>query len=167
MSLITSRGKERGPFRKGFRHYGKDFRDCVVKVKKVFGVEVKRAYGYEVEYRCVWECVACGKEYKRRSKSVNVERYDCSCSGDLVRTKPPPRRMSEYNRFVQEQYGPIKAKNPGLEFGEIIGILAKTYREHKASRKVMNDAMREDLVSPTKPMEDVTLVNEYERCDQR
>jgi len=79
----------RGAGRKGSRHHGKEFMNTKAKVEKFFGAEISITHNYEINYRFAWSCTKCGIEYRRRTKSVDVERYRSGeCMGKLIQTKP-------------------------------------------------------------------------------
>jgi len=79
----------RGGCRKGFRHHGKEFMNCKAKVEKIFGAEISITHNYEINYRFAWTCTECGIDYRRRTKSVDVERDRCGeCKGKLIQTRP-------------------------------------------------------------------------------
>lgn len=119
--------------------HGKEFRSWGAKVGRAFGnrgVEVTTKHGYEIEYKYVWECVECGHEFKRHSKSVDVAKSRCGvCKGRLVQTKPAVRggKVTEYQSFVKDMFAKVKAENPGAGHGIVMEILGKLYRERKAA----------------------------------
>ncbi|CBX98373.1 hypothetical protein LEMA_P097820.1 [Plenodomus lingam JN3] len=75
--------------------HGADFKAWGRKASVAFahlGVEVTTKHSYQIEYKYVWECIVCGYEFKRHSKSVDPARHSCGkCKGRLVQTKPTPR----------------------------------------------------------------------------
>lgn len=140
------------------RPHGKEFKDWATRVMEVFGVEVTTTHNYEVEYRFAWECVACGKEYKRHSKSVDVERDRCGrCNGRLIQTRPAVKRMSGYQIFVKQSFGSIMAENPGMEPKEVMRLVGERYRKQRASSSAVGGAMTEELDSLTQGMEGISL----------
>ncbi|KAF2130009.1 hypothetical protein P153DRAFT_422745 [Dothidotthia symphoricarpi CBS 119687] len=108
------------------------------------GVEVTTKHAYQIEYKYIWECVACGYEFKRHSKSVDPGRHSCGrCKGGLVQTKPTPRATgegkggkSEYQVFVKEHFADVKRGLEGrgldAQMGRVMEEVARQYREMKA-----------------------------------
>ncbi|KAH8661421.1 SprT-like family-domain-containing protein [Tricladium varicosporioides] len=127
--------------------HGKEFKAWGAKVTARFkgrGVNVTTKHSYQIDYKYVWECVNCGLEFKRHSKSIDPMRHQCgSCKCKLVQTKPVPRattagargpKVSEYQLFVKENMKKIREENPGSPQKEIMGLVGKRYKELKASR---------------------------------
>lgn len=118
--------------------HGKEFRSWGAKVERVFGdrgIEVTTKHKYEIEYKYVWECVECGHEFKRHSKSIDVEGHKCGvCKGRLVQTKPAVRggKVTEYQSFIKEKFASVKKENPGAGHGAVMEMLGRLYREQKA-----------------------------------
>lgn len=117
------------------------------------GVEVTTKHSYQIAYKYVWECVACGYEFKRHSKSVDPARHSCGkCKGKLVQIKPTPRGAasgavpgkdgkkdkSEYQIFVKEHFKRVKADLERLgkdaQMGRVMEVLGREYREAKARK---------------------------------
>lgn len=144
--------------------HGKEFKEWARKCMRVFGsrgVEVTTKHSYEIDYKFVWECVTCRMEYKRHSKSVDVERHSCgACKGKLVQTKPPVRSMkkSDYQVFVKENFAKVKGENPESSHGTVMGILGKMYKEQK---RIVNEVKMGEsgIENLTKTLEIVTLDN--------
>ena len=119
------------------RPHGREFRAWGAQVGQVFGdrgVVVTTKHGFEIEYRFVWECVDCGLEFKRHSKSVDTERCRCgACKGRLVQTKPVPRAapVNGFHGFVKENFARVRKENPGAAHGVVMQILGRLYKEHK------------------------------------
>merc|ERR1712000_117810 len=90
--------------------HGKEFKVWASKCSQAFaarGVNVTTKHSYEIDFKYVWECTACGIEVKRHSKSVDPKKHRCgSCKSTLKQTKRTPRgsgKPSEYQLFVKEQ----------------------------------------------------------------
>lgn len=130
--------------------HGAEFKSWGRKVSSAFadrGVEVTTKHSYAIEYKFVWECVSCGYEFKRHSRSVDTTRHSCGkCKGRLVQTKPVPRnggagkdgegaKKSEYQIFVKENFKSVKEQMDlqGLDtqMGKVMEVVAKQYRERK------------------------------------
>jgi predicted SprT family Zn-dependent metalloprotease len=122
--------------------HGKEFKAWAAKCSAHFGdrgIEVTTKHSYTIEYKYVWECTNCGIEFKRHSKSIDTMKHQCgNCKSKLVQTKPAPRtgsgKATEYQNFVKENMGKIKAGNPQSPQKEILGLVAKKYQEVKATK---------------------------------
>ena len=150
--------------------HGAEFKAWGRKVSTAFanrGVEVTTKHSYAIEYKFVWECVSCGYEFKRHSRSVDTTRHSCGkCKGKLVQTKPVPRnggagkngegaKQSEYQVFVKENFKKVKAEMAlqGLDtqMGKVMEVVAKQYRERKKEKEgtsvkavdTLDDALKE------------------------
>lgn len=129
--------------------HGAEFKSWGAKVTKAFkdkGVQVTTKHSYKIEYKYVWECISCGYEFKRHSKSVDPVRHSCGrCKGRLVQTKPVPRggakgeggkkEKTEYQVYVKENFGRVKkeleAKGLDSQMGRVMEAVAREYREMK------------------------------------
>jgi predicted SprT family Zn-dependent metalloprotease len=128
--------------------HGKEFKAWATKCSMHFGhrgIEVTTKHSYVIDYKYIWECMACGIEFKRHSKSIDPKRHTCgSCKSRLVQVKPLPRvakdggegKVNEYQVFVKENMRRIKEENPGSPQKEIMGLVGKKYQEFKASKLV-------------------------------
>jgi predicted SprT family Zn-dependent metalloprotease len=130
--------------------HGAEFKSWGRKATAAFankGVQVTTKHSYQIEYKYVWECVLCGYEFKRHSKSVDPARHSCGrCKGKLVQTKPTPRGVglgkegkrekSEYQVFVKANFSRVKkeleARGAEVQMGKIMEAVAREYREMKA-----------------------------------
>lgn len=131
--------------------HGAEFKSWGARVSAAFadkGVEVTTKHSYAIEYKFVWECVECGYEFKRHSRSVDTSRHSCGkCKGRLVQTKPAPRgkaggaekKVSEYQVFVKQNFKRVKSEmtSQGLDtqMGKVMEVVAREYREKKAEEK--------------------------------
>lgn len=136
--------------------HGAEFKSWGAKVTEAYktkGVEVTTKHSYKIDYKYIWECVSCGYEFKRHSKSVDPIRHSCGrCKGKLVQTKPIPRggatgkdgkkQSGEYQVFVKQNFGRVKKEMEGrgedTQMGKVMEAVAKEYREQKAAK--MKDA---------------------------
>ncbi len=143
--------------------HGKEFKSWAAKCGKVFGgrgVEVTTKHSYNIDYKYVWECVNCGLEFKRHSKSIDPKRHQCgSCKSKLVQTKPVPKKgdgevkaMGEYQLFVKDNMKKVREENPGSPQKEIMGLVGKKYQEEKARRLLVKVDEKEDDVVRVKEM---------------
>lgn len=119
--------------------------------------EVTTKHSYEIDYKFVWQCSACGVLYQRHSRSVDPARHQCgTCRGKLLQIRPVPRGggpagegvgegkgkdgagekkgLSEYQLFVRENMKLVKQANPGSPQKEIMGLVGRRYREWKAEK---------------------------------
>ncbi|KAI1541931.1 SprT hypothetical protein [Pyrenophora tritici-repentis] len=130
--------------------HGAEFKSWGRKATAAFtnqGVEVTTKHSYQIEYKYVWECIACGYEFKRHSKSVDPARHSCGkCKGRLAQTKPTPRGVgagaavgkdgkrekSEYQVFVKENFARVKKdlelEGKDAQMGKVMEALGKEYR---------------------------------------
>lgn len=126
--------------------HGKEFKSWAAKCSHHFGhrgIEVTTKHSYAIDYKYIWECVECGLEFKRHSKSIDPARHQCGgCKSKLVQTKPIPRagtagvKVGEYQLFVKENMKKIRAENPGSPQKDIMGLVGKRFQEYKSSRLV-------------------------------
>ena len=120
--------------------HGKEFKAWGAKCNRAFadrGVKVTTKHSYEIAFKYVWECLECGKEYKRHSRSIDPKRARCGkCKGSLKQTKPAPRgggKPSEYQTFVREQMKVVKAENPGVPQKDVMKLIAAKWSAAQAS----------------------------------
>lgn len=128
--------------------HGAEFKAWGRKVSDAFkqkGVEVTTKHSYAIEFKYVWECVECGYEFKRHSKSVDTGRHSCGrCKGRLVQTKPTPRQggvgkeKGEYQVFVKENFARVKeemdTRGEDTKMGKVVEAVAREYRQMKAKK---------------------------------
>ncbi|KAJ4338013.1 hypothetical protein N0V95_008186 [Ascochyta clinopodiicola] len=146
--------------------HGAEFKAWGRKVSDAFrdrDVEVTTKHSYAIEYKFVWECVSCGYEFKRHSRSVDTKRHSCGkCKGALVQTKPTPRgggvgkdgkvgevKRSEYQIFVKANFARIKsemaAQGLDTQMGRVMEVVAREYREKKEREKKVAEEVVHDL----------------------
>ncbi|PTB77145.1 hypothetical protein M440DRAFT_1437743 [Trichoderma longibrachiatum ATCC 18648] len=122
--------------------HGKEFKAWAVKCSQVFasqGIRVTTKHSYEIDFKYVWACTACGCEYKRHSKSIDPKRHRCgACKATLEQTKPTPRQnpstgqLSGYQLFVKEQMKVVKSEHPTIPQKEIMGMIAEKWAKAKS-----------------------------------
>lgn len=121
--------------------HGREFKGWAAQVTRAFGesrgIEVTTKHSYDIDFKYVWECTACGIEFKRHSKSIDPERHRCgACKSELRQTKPVPRARpgneSEYQRFMKEQMKVIKEENPGSPQKDIMKMVASRWKSKEA-----------------------------------
>ena len=65
-----------------------------------------------------------------------------------MQVQPTPRKgqaegkRSNYQEFVKKEHERVKLENPGKDFGEIMAILGREFRENKKANAVENGEMR-------------------------
>ena len=132
--------------------HGAEFKSWGAKVTEAFktkGVEVTTKHSYKIDYKYIWECVSCGYEFKRHSKSVDTARHSCGkCKGRLVQTKPTPRggtvgkdgkkQNGEYQTFVKGNFARVKKnmedRGEDTQMGKVMEAVAREYREMKTAK---------------------------------
>lgn len=122
--------------------HGKEFKVWAGKCSQLFGsqgIKVTTKHTYEIDFKYVWTCTACGCEYKRHSKSIDPKRHRCgACKALLEQTKPTPRQtpttgqLSGYQLFVKEQMKVVKSENPNSPQKEIMRIIADKWAKVKS-----------------------------------
>jgi predicted SprT family Zn-dependent metalloprotease len=134
--------------------HGAEFKAWGKKVSLAFAhkeVEVTTKHSYAIEFKYTWECVACGYEFKRHSKSVDTARHSCGkCKGKLVQTKPVPRNgaaeKTGYQVFVKENFARVKRdmelRGEDTKVGKVMEGVAREWREGKGKgKKVEEDGL--------------------------
>jgi predicted SprT family Zn-dependent metalloprotease len=84
------------PHGASFKGWGKKCAE-VMKDHPIYGgkINVTTKHTYQIDYKYVWNCMSCGQEYCRHSKSIDTGRSRCGvCRGVLQQTKPKPRNVS-------------------------------------------------------------------------
>ncbi|KAF2444377.1 hypothetical protein P171DRAFT_464010 [Karstenula rhodostoma CBS 690.94] len=143
--------------------HGAEFKSWGSKVTAAFksrGVEVTTKHSYKIDYKYIWECVACGYEFKRHSKSIDPVRHSCGrCKAKLMQTKPTPRggavgkdgkkQNGEYQVFVKENFARVKKEMEGrgedAAMGKVMEVVARAYREMKAAKAKEVESKVDDL----------------------
>lgn len=121
--------------------HGTEFKRWAAKATREFahlGVHVTTKHSYEIDAKFKWTCQTpnCGQVYKRHSKSIDITRSRCGAckTGLLLQTHPPLREkrpITGYQAFMKENFGRIKAQNPGVPQKDVMKIVAHAYREAK------------------------------------
>lgn len=123
--------------------HGKEFQAWGAKCTEIFahrGVEVTTKHSYAIDYKYIWICTECAREFKRHSKSIDPARHTCGvCKSKLIQTKPVPRATSktapapnEYQQFVKKHMKTIREENPGSPQKVIMSLVGKKYQAEKA-----------------------------------
>ena len=118
-------------------------------------------HSYDISYKYVWECVSCGHEYKRHSKSIDPTKHGCGvCKSKLVQTKPAVRagaKPSDYQLFIKENFQRVKQENPGVALGGLMETLGRQYREQKAKAEKAEPNVGTGVDDLVKGLEIITL----------
>lgn len=138
--------------------HGPEFKAWGDKCSRAFadrGIVVTTKHSYEIDFKYVWECVDCGYEHKRHSKSIDPARHRCGkCRSELRQVKPVPRakqegdgprKVSEYQVFMKEQMRLIRAENPKTPQKDIMKIVASRWaaQRSKSSTPAPDDSAEE------------------------
>jgi predicted SprT family Zn-dependent metalloprotease len=135
--------------------HGKEFKSWASKCSRAFAhrnITVTTKHSYDIDFRYIWNCVECGTEFKRHSKSIDTERHRCgSCEGRLEQIKPRPRPRgapSEYQKFVQVEMKIVKQANPGSPQKDVMRLVADKWKK-------INKATGEPLARSTSGIEGI------------
>ncbi|KAG6030954.1 hypothetical protein E4U41_007733 [Claviceps citrina] len=129
--------------------HGKDFKNWASKCSLAFGnrgIHVTTRHSYDIDFKYLWRCVSCGLEYKRHSKSIDIQRHRCgSCKSELKQVRPAPSGSkgnndasgrSHYQLFVRDQMQLVKKENPHVLQQELMKIIAKRWAAKKEGGNV-------------------------------
>lgn len=115
--------------------HGRNFKAWGAKCSKMFRdrkIEVTTRHGYAIDYKYIWACSSCSKEYKRQSKSIDPMHEVCGhCRSRLVQIKPVPKPASRYQLFVKHNMAKVRGENPGISQGDVMRLLGQKYQETK------------------------------------
>lgn len=125
--------------------HGKDFKVWASKCSHAFrdrGIHVTTRHSYDIDFKYVWQCVSCRLEYKRHSRSIDIQRHRCgSCKSELEQTRPASRggskngndvlMRSHYQLFVRDQMPLVKMENPHVLQRELMKIIAAKWAAQK------------------------------------
>ncbi|KAG6003858.1 hypothetical protein E4U21_001657 [Claviceps maximensis] len=134
--------------------HGKEFKNWAAKCSLIFGdrgIRVTTKHSYEIDFKYLWQCVSCHLEYKRHSKSIDVERHRCgSCKSKLEQIRPAPRgsknnhnnnnnneipgQKSPYQLFVRDQMQLVKRENPDVPQQDLMKLVAKKWAAKKGEQ---------------------------------
>ncbi|KAF4974080.1 hypothetical protein FZEAL_8981 [Fusarium zealandicum] len=142
--------------------HGREFKAWAAKCSRAFGdrgIEVTTKHSYEIDFKYVWACEACGTEFKRHSKSIDPQRHRCgSCKGLLKQTRPTPRAggggASRYQTFVKEQMAVVREENPGSPQKVVMKLIGEKWAKQEAGMKEKKKGGVESVVDR---MVDLTL----------
>lgn len=99
------------------------------------GIEVTTKHNYEIDYKFIWQCVACGSEVKRHSKSLDTEAKRCGkCRGQFIQTKPAVRGAGgASNGMASLAGGTINGKETAVTTAAAAATAAMTPGKKKPS----------------------------------
>lgn len=130
--------------------HGKEFKQWAAKCSRTFasrGIKVTTKHSYEIDFKYVWQCDGCSRNYQRHSKSINPEKHRCSgCKGRLMQIKPVPRnggKSSEYQLFIKEEMKALKQDCPGSPQKAIMQMAAKKWANR--SKPTESVGIQEDI----------------------
>ncbi|KAK0384236.1 hypothetical protein NLU13_8324 [Sarocladium strictum] len=122
--------------------HGKEFKGWAAKCSRAFadrGIKVTTKHAYEIDFKYIWECVGCGHEHKRHSRSIDPARHRCGkCKDELKQTRPVPRATAgktTYQLFVKEQMKIVREENPGKNQKEVMKLLGEKWKARNAAAK--------------------------------
>ena len=106
-------------------------------------VDVSTCHNYEIFYPYRWQCTACCHEYKRHSKSIDVDKKVCgSCRGRLeylgkfTRHGVSPKKGNMYSAYVAKNFSRIKeASDPGTSAVEVMKKIAAMWHVEKTASR--------------------------------
>ncbi|KOS23376.1 HMG box-containing protein [Escovopsis weberi] len=149
--------------------HGKEFKAWAAKCSRAFaaqGIRVTTKHTYEIDFKYVWTCEACGAQYKRHSKSIDPSRHRCgTCKGALSQTKPVPRgaaagaKPSEYQLFMKEHMKIVKLENPGSPQKEVMKIVADRWSKRVKAKADSEATKNREMITQ---FVDLTLEAESE-----
>lgn len=144
--------------------HGKEFKVWANKCSRTFahrGIKVTTKHTYEIDFKYVWECLECGNEHKRHSRSIDPARHRCgTCKGSLKQTRPTPRaggQPSQYQIFVKEQMKVVKAENPGVKQKEVMKLVAEKWALRNKEKTEEQKEEQEQVDGVVEEMVDLTL----------
>ena len=141
--------------------HGKQFKEWGRKCTEAFGdkgVKVTTKHSYQIEYKYIWQCIneECGVDFKRHSKSIDLNRHTCgTCRSRLVQIKPVPRKDAGngtgYASYVKANFAAVKKNMPAANQKEVMEAVGRKYRADKEakSKSLEEDADPKLAVSET------------------
>lgn len=121
--------------------HGNPFKSWAYKCNKKYpDCPVSTYHNYSIHYKYRYKCLNCEYIYGRHSKSIDISKQRCGrCNGELIElgefkrdgTPMKPRILSEYSKYVKENYNRIKEANKDLKAPEIMKILSKEWNNKK------------------------------------
>ncbi|KAL8818372.1 MAG: hypothetical protein Q9191_007957, partial [Dirinaria sp. TL-2023a] len=162
--------------------HGREFKSWAAKTTSLFshlGIQVTTTHTYAIAYKYIWACTndLCGLTFKRHSKSIDPKRHTCgACKSKLVQMQPAPRKvkagaggdeaggLSEYQRYVKENFGRVKKEMEGAAVGEVMKKVGESFRLMKANGRLQIVGVEgDDVSSPKKILESTLEADEREK----
>lgn len=147
--------------------HGKEFKAWAARCSQEFGsrgIEVTTKHSYDIDFKYIWECIACATEYKRHSRSIDPKRHRCgnpACKGELKQIKPTPRagtgKASEYQVFMKEQMKVLKEENPKSPQKEIMKLVADRWSARQGTTKRAKKESGASVAGVATALVDLTL----------
>lgn len=146
--------------------HGKEFKSWAAKCSRAFGergIKVTTKHTYEIDFKYIWECVSCGYEHKRHSKSIDPARHRCGkCKEELKQTRPVPRATggkTAYQMFVKEQMKVVRDENPGATQRTVMKLIGEKWKagNAKMEQEKKASASEEDVAEK---MVDLTMADD-------
>nr|CAG4710178.1 unnamed protein product [Naegleria fowleri] len=126
----------------GVTGHGKTFYSYGDLIKKYYpDIPITTCHSYAIDYKYQWQCVDCGSIINRHSKSIDVTKQCCGvCKGRLQEIgKSSNTKNNAYNSYVKEHYKRFKEHHPHLKQGEIMKLVAQSYREQRHGTTTTHD----------------------------
>lgn len=151
--------------------HGKEFKSWAAKCSRAFGdrgIKVTTKHTYEIDFKYIWECVGCGHEHKRHSRSIDPARHRCGkCKEELKQTRPVPRATggkTAYQLFVKEQMKVVRDENPGKNQKEVMKLIGEKWKARNAAAKKGEEEKKKETSTSTEDvaekMVDLTMADD-------
>lgn len=91
----------------------------------IFGsscVHITTKHSYAINFKYLWCCEGCGKEYGRHSRSIDPKKSRCGiCKGILVQVRPKPRRTAAATKGAKskERRDSLGVENVAVSMGNV------------------------------------------------
>ena len=141
-------GSRKPPHGEAFWRWAKAFEMAVP------GLVVSTCHSYDIFYKYRYGCLACGNEFGRQSKSIDIERQRCArCHGSLKLlgtfnrdgTPAKPREPSAFAKYVKEHFAQLKIDEPRMSHKELMGELGRRFREGRSQGKAGQGELCEEI----------------------
>jgi len=114
-----------------FKYWGRKAESCYSDIK------VTTYHSYKIDYKYKYKCQNCGHIYGRHSKSIDVKKYRCQCSGEIKLMEklkkdgtPYKKRMEgKFALYLKENYARIKKENQKLSHKDIMSLIVEEYNK--------------------------------------
>lgn len=147
--------------------HGKEFKSWAAKCSRAFGdrgIKVTTKHTYEIDFKYVWECIGCGHEHKRHSRSIDPARHRCGkCKEELKQTRPVPRASAgktAYQLFVKEQMKIVREENPGKSQKDVMRLIGEKWKARNAAPKESEREESPSTEDVAAKMVDLTMLDD-------